>query len=442
MTGPGRWFREIGEDASLRRYGCALALTHAVTMLYWRATDVVSLLGRGTEAVCWPLLAGCETFRALTVQQLAWGLRGYFAAALLVAVLFLIPRRTTLAGLGLAGLSLFQLLFAALDFRLRANQHYMVLWVSAVFLLWPSKRDAIRVLLVLFYLWSSTLKLNAEWISGAALPVADWIIPASLAAAACIYLIVLEAGMSWGLLAGAGWIFWGALAQFYLFHAVSWQQVGFYFPMVMFLLLSLFPLIRLGPGGREPISVLARLVRGRLRPSTYALMAGFSLFQLPPLLIPGDASLTGEGRSYALHMVDAGVRCRGWAVVRRQDGSTFEVDLQGKTVLRIACDPIVIAERARNICEGRSRFAAGAVELDLHLVARRGSAPALQTLIDLPGFCGRTVRYNPFGRNDWIRVPGTPTRPGPAVRSRSAARPAPGFPRRRRSSRRRSGRSR
>lgn len=406
MIPPGGWFREIREDSTLRLYGCALALTHAVTMLFWRQQSVISFLGRGTEAICWPLLRGCETFRALTEQQLAWGLRAYFVAAVLVAALFLIPRRTTLACLGLAALSLFMLLFAALDFRLRANQHYMVLWISAVFLLLPSKRDAIRVLLVLFYVWASTLKLNAEWISGAALPVADWIIPASLVAAACVYLIVLEGGMSWGLLAGPGWIFWGALAQFYLFHAVSWQQVGFYFPMVMFLLLGVFALIRLGPGGREAQSVLSRLVRGRLRPSTYAVLAGFSLLQLPPRLIPGDAALTGEGRSYALHMVDAGVQCRGWAVVRRQDGSTFEVDLQGKAVVRIACDPIVIAERARNICEGRSRFASGAVELDLHLIARRPSEPALQTIIDLPGFCARKVRYNPFGRNDWIRATG------------------------------------
>jgi hypothetical protein len=406
MTSPGPWFDEIRQDPSLRFYGCALALTHAVTMLFWRQQSVISFLGRGTEAICWPLVRGCETLRALTVQQLAWGLRGYFAAAILVAVLFLIPRRVRLACLGLAGLSVFLLVFALLDFRLRANQHYMVLWISAVFLLLPSKRDAIRVLLVLFYLWASTLKLNAEWISGAALPVSEWIIPASLAVAACVYLIVLEAGMSWGLLARPGWIFWGALAQFYLFHAVSWQQVGFYFPMVMFLLLSAFPLIRLGPGGREGASVLSRLMRGRLRPSTYAVMLGFSLFQLPPHLIPGDAALTGEGRSYALHMVDAGVRCRGWAVVRREDGSTFEVDLHGKSVLRIACDPIVIAERARNICEGRSRFASGAVDLDLHLVAGR-SGGDLETIIDLPGFCARKVRYNPFGRNDWIRVAGT-----------------------------------
>jgi hypothetical protein len=406
MTSPAGWFREIEEDSSLRLYGSALALTHAVTMLFWRQQSVISFLGRGTEAICWPLLRGCETLRALTVQQLAWGLRGYFAAAVLVAVLFLIPRRTALACFGLAGLSAFLMLFAALDFRLRANQHYLVLWISAVFLLLPSKRDAIRVLLVLFYVWAATLKLNPDWISGAALPVADWIIPASLVVAACVYLIVLEAGVSWGLLAGPGWIFWGALAQFFLFHVVSWQQVGFYFPMVMFLLLSVFPLIRLGPGGSEGASVLSRLLRGRLRPSTYAMMAGLSLFQLPPLLIPGDAALTGEGRSYALHMVDAGVRCRGWAVVRHRDGSTSEVDLHGKAVTRIACDPIVIAERARNICEGRSRFTSGAVELDLHLVARRRSGVALETIIDLAGFCARKVRYNPFGRNDWIRAAG------------------------------------
>ena len=406
MTAPRGWFEEIRQDPSLRLYGCALALTHAATMLFWRETGVVRVLGRGTEAVCWPLVSGCETLRALSVEQLAWGLRGYFAAAVLVAAIFLLPRRTTLACLGLVGLSVFQLLFAVLDFRLRANQHYMVLWVSAVFLLLPAKRDAIRVLLVLFYLWSATLKLNSDWISGAALPVADWIIPGSLVVAACVYLIVLEGGMSWGLLAGPGWIFWGALAQFYVFHAVSWQQVGFYFPVVMFLLLSAFPLIRLGPGVREGASVLSRLARGRLRPSAYALMAGFSLLQLPPRLIPGDEALTGEGRSYALHMVDAGVLCRGWAVVRYQDGSTSEVDLQGKASTRIACDPILIAERARNICEGHSRFATGAAELDLHLIARRRSRPTMETIIDLPGFCARRVRYNPFGRNDWIRAAG------------------------------------
>jgi len=402
MTGLGAQLREIRDDPALRLYGSALALTHAVSMLFWRDTSVINFLGRGSEAVCWPLVRGCEALRVLTVHQLAWGLRGYFAGACLVAALFLVRRFAWLAYAGLTGLSAFLVLFVALDFRLRANQHYMLLWISVVFLLLPGKRDAIRVLMVMFYVWASTLKLNADWISGSALPVQSWIVPASLTVAACVYLIILEMGVSWGLLARHRWVFWGALAQFYVFHAVSWQQVGFYFPMVMFFLVLIFPLARLVPGGGEGPSVLSRLVRGKLRPSAYGVMAMFSLFQLPPLLIPGDAALTGEGRSYALHMVDAGVRCRGWAVVRYGDGSVSEVTLSGKAVARIACDPILIAERARNICRGTSGLVTGAVELDLLLTSRRRSAKEVETVIDLPRFCVRDIRYNPFARNWWI----------------------------------------
>lgn len=321
MTGIGAQLREIRDDPALRLYGSALALTHAVSMLFWRDTSVIGFLGRGSEAVCWPLVRGCE---------------------------------------------------------------------------------ALRVLMVMFYVWASTLKLNADWISGSALPVQSWIVPASLTVAACVYLIILEMGVSWGLLARHRWVFWGALAQFYLFHAVSWQQVGFFFPMVMFFLVSIFPLARLVPGGGGSASVLSRLVRGKLRASAYGVIAMFSLFQLPPLLIPGDAALTGEGRSYALHMVDAGVRCRGWAVVRHGDGSVSEVTLSGEATARIACDPILIAERARNICSGTSGLVTDAVELDLLLTLRRRSAPELETVIDLPRFCARDIRYNPFARNWWI----------------------------------------
>jgi hypothetical protein len=318
--------------------------------------------------------------------------------------LFLLPRFFRAAYFGLAALTLLKLLILALDFRLRMNQHYMILWVSAVFFLIPAKRDAIRVLLVLFYVWASTLKLNADWISGAALPTQSWIIPVSLTVPACIYVIVLEMGVSWGLLAKNKWVFWGALGQFLAFHAVSWQQVGFFFPTVMLLLLTIFPLTGLIPGGEPEPSLLSRLTHFKASPAVYGVMLVFSLLQLAPVLIPGDAAITGEGRPYALHMVDAGVICRGRAIVHRADGSTVEATLSGSTIARIACDPIVIAGRARNICRGTSRLATGAVELDLLLTSRRGLATEMDTVINLPGFCARDIRYNPFGRNWWIQV--------------------------------------
>jgi hypothetical protein len=386
-------------------FGCALALTHALTMLHWRQIDATGLVARGAESICWPLVPGCEALRVLPTESLTWLLRGYFAAGLGVAGLFLFPRFFRAAYAGLAALTVFKLLFLALDFRLRLNQHYMILWVSAVFLLVPSKRDVLRVLLVLFYVWASTLKFNADWISGAALPTRSWIIPAALTVPVCIYVIVLELGVSWGLLASNRWVFWGALFQLLVFHAVSWQQVGFFFPTVMLLLLTIFPLARLIPGGEPEPSLLSRLIRFRARPAVYGVMLAFSLMQLPPVLIPGDAAITGEGRPYALHMVDAGVVCRGRAVVHRADGSTVEVSLSGGTVVRIACDPIVVAGRARNICRGTSGLVTGAVELDLLLTARRVSATEEETVIDLPRFCAREIRYNPFGRNWWIQVP-------------------------------------
>ena len=45
----------------------------------------------------------------------------------------------------------------------------MAFWACFVYLLIPGKRDAVRLLLVLFYFWAGTLKVNWEWISGAAL---------------------------------------------------------------------------------------------------------------------------------------------------------------------------------------------------------------------------------------------------------------------------------
>ena len=391
-------------DPAIRVYGAFIALTHAVCMLFWRSSDAVVFLGKGTEATCWPMLPGCEALRIFTTRELTWAFRGYFGAAILVALLFLVPRLLKLALAGLAGLTLFQIFIIALDFRLRANQNYMALWMTAVFLLVPNKRDTLRVMLVMFYVWAGSLKLNAEWLSGAALPRTDWIIPDALVVPACIYLVVLEMGISWGLLARRAWIFWAALAQVAVFHAVSWSQVGFFFPMTMFPLIAVFPLLRLLPATHEEPSLLGRIVRGRAPRPVYLVMVGFSLFQLPPLLIPGDAAVTGEGRSFALHMVDAGVRCRGWATVRKRDGSVEEVVLSGRSVVRMACDPILIRERARNICAGTSATTRDAVDLDLHLTSRRPSEPELRTIIDVPGYCARQVRYNPFGRNEWIQI--------------------------------------
>ena len=404
--GFSRQIREIGRDPALRIFGGALALTHALTMLSWRQNHVRDYLGSATDAICWPLVPNCVALHVFSGVQLAWAFRGYFVISILVAILFASRKTVGWAYAGLIALTVGKLLILALDFRLRLNQHYMALRVTLVFLLLPAKRDTLRILLVLFYLWASTLKFNADWVSGAALHHPLWLVPASWTSAACVYVIILEVAVIWGLLAARGWVFWGALAQLVLFHVMSFSQVGWFYPLLMFLLLALFPLARLIPPPEgEHSSLFARLFRLRLHPAAYLLIAGFSFFQLIPAIIPGDEALTGEGRPFALHMIDARTECRAWAVVQRTDGTRQEVELTSSGVPpRIGCDPILIVGRARNLCRRANPRLGEVVELDLHLIARRSWQPSLRPVIDLPGFCARRVGYNPFWHNDWIQI--------------------------------------
>ncbi|MGE5230203.1 MAG: hypothetical protein ACM3NS_00580 [Deltaproteobacteria bacterium] len=189
-----------------------------------------------------------------------------------------------------------------------------------------------------------------------------------------------------------------------LFHVMSWAIVDFFYPLLMFLLVAIFPLVRLWPPG-DRRGLLEPLWRGRLRPAIYAPAVAFSLLQLAPYAFPGDRTVTGEGRLYALHMFDARVYCQAYAAVRGTDGGTRRVELQLSYMPRIDCDPIVIYNRARNLCAGRSPLATDVADLDLHLRARRATDPMLHDVINVPRFCERRLSYAPFRHNEWIRPP-------------------------------------
>ena len=360
-----------------------------------------------SEPICWPLVPWCEQLRVLSPGQTPYALLLFAAAALMVALTFSQRRWTTAAYAGLFLLTLAKVGLIALDYRLRLNQHYMAFWVCVVYLFVPGKRDAVRLLLVLFYFWAGTLKVNWEWISGSALYRPLWFFTGRGVIVACAYVVVMELLVSWGLLARRSWIFWSAVAQIALFHVMSWAVVDFFCPILMFLLLSIVVLDRLIPRPDGPAQNarldLGSLLNGRARWATYVTGALFTAFQLMPYAFPGDRTITGEGRLYALHMFDAQVVCDAWTVATSADGTDARLDLQTGTLPRINCDPIVVIGRARNLCARLSRPGAPA-NLHVMLRARRSTEADLQTVIDLPSFCAHDVRYNPFRHNDWIQL--------------------------------------
>jgi hypothetical protein len=405
MPSPVRFLRaqiaEIERDDALRWYGVAMAFLHVVTYLFWVDQRIAAYVNAQAEPICWPLVPACEKLRVLSAPGVALLLRAYFAAAIGAGALFASRRLVPWAYAGLVLVNALKLAIMLLDYRLRMNQHYMGFFATFAYLFVPGKRDALRVLVTLFYFWAGTLKLNWEWISGAGLYRPMWPFSGAGVVAACVYVIVLELGVSWGLLAGRVWIFWAAFAQFLVFHALSWQVVGFFYPLLMFAILAIFPLSRLAPRD-PPEGLLAALRRGRALRPVYALAAVFSLLQLVPYAFPGDRTLTGQGRLYALHMFDARATCTGWADLHNADGTTTRRDLKLPLDTRIACDPIVFFNRARNLCRQRDAGQLAFSDLDLFLAARRTSDGEMKRVIDTKGFCAKGQRYDPFRPNAWI----------------------------------------
>jgi hypothetical protein len=406
MPSPVRFIRaqiaEIERDDALRWYGVAVAFLHVVTYLFWVDQRIAAYVSAQAEPICWPLVPACEKLRVLSAPGVALLLRAYFAAAIGAGLLFASRRLVPWAYAGLVLVNALKLAIMLLDYRLRMNQHYMGFFATLAYLFVPGKRDALRVLVTLFYFWAGTLKLNWEWISGAGLYRPMWPFSGAGVVVACVYVIVLELGVAWGLLAKRAWIFWGAFAQFLVFHALSWQVVGFFYPLLMFAILAIFPLSRLVSPGDRPEGLLAALCRGREAWPVYALAALFSLLQLVPYAFPGDRTLTGQGRLYALHMFDARATCAGWADLHNADGTTTRRDLKLPLDTRIACDPIVFFNRARNLCRQRDAGRLAFQDLDLFLTARRSSDGEMKRVIDTKGFCAKGERYDPFRHNAWI----------------------------------------
>jgi hypothetical protein len=269
----------------------------------------------------------------------------YLAASLAAVVAFASPRFARLGYWILFALLFYRGFFLFQDYRLRLNQHYMLYWSMFAFLFVSGKRVAIRYLVVLFYFWAGIIKLNPEWISGAALYGESLLlIPDSLIPAACIYVVILELFLIFGLLSRRALWFWATLAQLAMFHLISWNIVGFYYPLLMACILSIFVLERyIRPPPQPELPGAPSLARGR-RVALGVLLGGFFSIQFLPYAYPGDSAITGEGRFFALHMFDAPIECQA-VVLKTSKGGQQARNLSE----RVHCDPIVFWSMAPHL---------------------------------------------------------------------------------------------
>lgn len=390
---------EIAVDPVLRAYGFFLALLMLVTSIHWLVYKLQHWLKPNIEAICWPMFEQCRHVRILNATQLQIVFYALGIVGLFTAFFFLKQRFVKMAWLFLFVLSLIKYAIILMDYRMRLNQHIMVFVISFIFLFLPDKKKSIKILIILFYFWAGIIKLDSQWLSGSALYIKPWLISDALAPWACTYVVILEIFMIWALLYSKSWMAWITFAQLILFHVFSFKVVGFYYPLIMFALLSIFPI----SWWLEPKkgSLLAQFLSAHKIPyATLIVIFVFSFFQILPKTFAKDTSITGEGRLFALHMFDGNHRCKVKADIYINK-RTFTQNLYLPLAARIRCDPAVYLSRARFICY-KNRNNTHFQGMDLYLETKTSTDSNYRPVVDLKNFCAQNIQYNLFSSNPWI----------------------------------------
>ena len=387
---------EIESDPALLRYGAALSFAYLVTAVFMLAHDrFASMMSRPLEAVCWPYFESCWKYRALSnlgIRLLVIAL-GLLSVAAMVAFL---RRKARFGYYALAGTVGLHALMIAQDFRNTQNQYYMLLWTVLAYLFWPRKRSTLHYLIASFYFWAGRLKLNPQWLSGQGLYNPLLFIPDSLRSAACGYAVFLEMAMIWGLVSRNRAWFWATLAQLLAFHIVSYSQIGPYYPVLMLVILMIYPLARVAPVEGEWGAHWRRLPGWSL-----ALIAVFAFFQLYPSLASRDRAFSGTGRTFALNMFEARYDCDVRWVEHRRDGRELTSAIREELPDRLRCEPIYYYEKTLNRCR-EAAHDASFEGLDFEMdIALRGERP-LRPLARVSGFCSHPPGFNLFLPNSWI----------------------------------------
>ena len=317
--------------------------------------------------------------------------------------------------------------FLLIDFRLEHNAHKMTLWSVAAFLFLPHKRDVARILLVSYYVWAGLIKVNEEWLSGAALMGRQlwppFMFPPAVVPTVCAYAIVMEVIGSFGLLSASyKWLSF-AMLQFFVFHLSSFTVVGYFYPLSMYLLLSILPLVLFQERGHEK-SLFRTFLSGKAALITYVVFGMFAAANLLPQTFPGEKAISGEGRILALHMYDGKVLCDPTKSVKARDVESGKVFYFRRFPVfnprgRSRCDPYMIMHQSHLICNDKNikdRFLSGAMELDVELWARLSTDEKDTLVIKEQNVCRRfqlgstpppnaakdVFRYSWWSHNDWI----------------------------------------
>ncbi len=357
---------------------------------------------RNADSLCWPesflSFELCNLIRLNSFAAVLILLFIYLFASVLGSLLFLNKKTVKSAYFALLCSTLIQFWIVSMDFGFMGNYHYMLFIITFFYLFIPFKKYFIPIQICLFYFFSGLLKIsNMEWLTGMAVfkPAPSFVSENSLMVL-CFLVVLLEMIGCWFLVLKTK-LKKAFFFCFMIFHTVSYIFVGWFYPVIMFCLLSLFPLQWIYRETAGSFSFSKKILPGLLCLGLY--MAG----QIHPYLIKGDQSLTGEGRLVALHMFDAYTKCSSQTVVKFKD-KTVESNFSSRWLaVRVHCDPYIYFHKAEKICRFYKEDK-NFIDLDLILISKLESDFIYKKLIDEKNFCSKNISYSQWRKNKWIKA--------------------------------------
>lgn len=398
--------KEISNSTALRIFGGFLSLSLIINGIWWyerfKLADLSSEFYSRAHT-CWPFLPCPVNETVFGVIPVVLILMTLMAAASMV--LFFINTKLSTAYFLLLGSTLAKTFIFLTDAGLMGNYHYVHFWILIAYLFISHKEKVICVLLILIYFFAGLLKLNSEWISGAAL-LRPPPLPASWTPFLQVCAIILELVIVWFLL--SAYKKWRILSLFgfCLFHIYSLWIVGGYYPSQMFCFLTIFPLLWYFDHAVTFKTLLEKphYFKKNGQWLSISFLLAFVAFQSVPYFSPGDTALTGEGRLWSLNMLDAKSECIP-LLYKKNKNTILEIDLQQYGFApRVVCEPSFFLSTLRQICSDEELLQTSS-QFQFTLMSKRLTDKDFIRILQMRNVCEDIKSYSIFGRNSFFILP-------------------------------------
>lgn len=390
--------REIEQSITLQFFAGISLFIFFVTFSRWIYSTALTVeaYASGTH-MCWPYFKECGVFNVL--QTLPFGysqttLYMLFFAMMIIAAFFMYKKEWVLTHLILLLLFIWEFLGVfVLSSGMGANYDYYQILLTFILLFLPYKTFFLKLVLVLFYFFASTIKIDDGWILGtyfSSLQTGIPIFPDAITPIVTNLVIFMQIVGAWFLLGRNMLLQRLAFTYFVIFHLYSGILVGYRYPATVLLTL----IVLFGPFYVHTKVPLTKKALGGWILAAFMLIAQFL-----PILIPGDHRLTLEGNKYGLYMFEANHQCLNDYTVVSNDGTEKPVHLESNSA-RNRCDPYRTWFYLQQACQRDTSIAHITWTFD-HSI----NGEPFYRIVDESNAC--ILEYKALGHNQWIKTPET-----------------------------------